>query len=138
MDCVRTIHASFNWSVPMNIQGFARDSSASTLLPLATQRLKFALRRLSWWVQHVELRLEDENGPRQGQDKRCRLLLRTRQGHALVLTDVADDWRVAFERALARLVRSLSSLHQRLNAVPRLRRGELLALPGPSASSDPL
>ena len=126
------------WKSTMQIQVLARDPAASHLLPMAQQRLHFALRRLAWWVQRVDVSLDDDNGPRKGQDKRCRLLLRTRQGHALVLTDVADDWHVAFERALARLVRSVGSLHRRWTAAPRLRRGDLLALPSRPASADPL
>ncbi len=122
----------------MHIQLLARHPAASHLLPLAQQRLRFALRRMAWWVQRVDVSLDDDNGPRKGQDKRCRLMLRTRQGHALVLTDVADDWHVAFERALARLVRSVGSLHRRLAAAPRLRRGDLLGLPSRHAIPDAL
>ncbi len=123
----------------MQIQVKTRAADASALQPLARERLRFALRRLAFWVQRIQVSLEDDNGPRQGQDKRCRLRLHTRQGHALVLTEVADDWRVAFERALARLVRSLSQLHERHTHAPRLpqvRRGDLLALPGTSQRAE--
>ncbi len=118
----------------MQIDFSSRDPQASPLGPLAAQRLRFALKRLGWWVLRVRVHLDDDNGPRTGNDKRCRVQLKTRQGHELVLTEVADDFRTAFERALARLVRSLSSLHQRATTplrVNRMRRGELLGWTGP-------
>jgi hypothetical protein len=124
----------------MQIEVSAKDPAASALLPVATDRLRFALRRLAWWLQHVQVRMEDENGPRSGHDKRCRVLLKTRQGHAVLMTEVADDWRVAFERALARAVRKLGQLHDRVTKAPRARRltalrtGDLVALPGRSMS----
>ena len=122
----------------MDIDFSTRAAQAAPLAPLATERLRFALRRLAWWVLRVRVHLDDDNGPKAGLDKRCRVQLKTRQGHDLVLTEVADDWRIAFERALARLVRSLFSLHQRNTSVqrlPRLRRGDLLALPGGEAAT---
>jgi ribosome-associated translation inhibitor RaiA len=122
----------------MNIDFSSRAAQAASLAPMATERLRFALRRLAWWVLRVRVHLDDDNGPRAGHDKRCRVQLKTRQGHDLVLTEVADDWRTAFERALARLVRTLFSLHQRATEpqrVPRLRRGDLLALPGGESAS---
>jgi ribosome-associated translation inhibitor RaiA len=117
----------------MQIDFSSRDPHASPLGPLAAQRLRFALKRLAWWVLRVRVHLDDDNGPRTGNDKRCRVQLKTRQGHELVLTEVADDFRTAFERALARLVRSLSSLHQRAatpTRLPRQRRVDLLGLSG--------
>lgn len=123
----------------MQIDVKTRTAAASPLLPLTRERLRFALRRLAFWVQRIEVNLDDDNGPRNGRDKRCRLMLRTRQGHALVLTEVAEDWRIAFERALARLVRNVSSLHERLTdspRLPRMRRGDMLALPSRSAAID--
>ncbi len=117
----------------MDIDFSTRDAQAAPLAPLATERLRFALRRLAWWVLRVRVHLDDENGPKKGHDKRCRVQLKTRQGHDLVLTELADDWRTAFERALSRLVRMLFSLHRRSTEaprIPRVRRDDLLAQSG--------
>lgn len=100
---------------------------------LARTRLRAALRRLGGWVMRVHVRLSDDNGPRGGVDQRCQLRLQTRQGHALVVTAVAEDARAAFELALQRLARLLGRLHTRVAQgarVPLLRHGELLAWPG--------
>jgi ribosome-associated translation inhibitor RaiA len=117
----------------MQIEVKSRAPDAAPLAPMATERLRFALRRLAWWVQRVQVRLEDDNGPRKGQDKRCSVQLKTRQGHDLIVSEVADDWRVAFERVVSRLARSLAGLHRRAAAVPRSRRGTAFLQPTPDS-----
>lgn len=108
----------------MDVQISSRALPVSEWSPVAKRRLRTALRRLAWWVRSVRVHLDDENGPRGGVDTRCCVQLRTRQGDELVLNEVAADWRSAFERALARLVRTLTGLHRRRSTPrPAARRG---------------
>ena len=50
---------------------------ASELRDVAARRVNFVLRRLHWLVTTVRVRFADENGPRGGVDKRCRIEVAT-------------------------------------------------------------
>ncbi|PXW95193.1 hypothetical protein C7444_11038 [Sphaerotilus hippei] len=104
----------------MHIEFESRDPATTLLRDTLQQRLRSALRRLAWWVPHARVRLVDDNGPRGGQDKRCQLQLSPRQGPPVVVTAVADDWRTAFERALARAAQGLRRRHARQQDRPLL------------------
>lgn len=104
----------------MQIEFESRDPATAPLRETVQQRLRSALRRLAWWVPHVRVRLEDDNGPRGGQDKRCQVQLSPRQGPPVVVTAVAADWRTAFERALARAHHGLRRRHARQQGRPLL------------------
>ena len=91
----------------------SRDPEAAHLRELAVQRVRFAMRRLAWWVPRARLMLSDINGPRGGVDKRCQLELRTDGERTVVITAVARDWRSAIDNALSRAVRALVRLLRR-------------------------
>lgn len=85
----------------------SRDPEAVRLRELAVHRVRFAMRRLAWWVPRAKLMLSDINGPRGGVDKRCQVELRTDGERTVVITSIARDWRSAIDNALTRAVRVL-------------------------------
>lgn len=86
---------------------------AKDLHEVAVRRVDFVLRRLNWLVATVRVRFADENGPRGGVDKRCRIEFAAPGKPTLVVTSTASEWRGAFETALARAARSLRRTRQR-------------------------
>lgn len=86
---------------------------AKDLHEVATRRVDFALRRLHWLVSTVRVRFADQNGPRGGVDKRCRIELAAPGKPTLVVTSTASEWRAAFEAALERAARTLRKARQR-------------------------
>ncbi len=101
----------------------SRDAEAARLRELAVQRVRFAMRRLAWWVPRARVILADVNGPRGGVDKRCQVELRTDGDRTVVITAMARDWRSALDNALARASRALVRLlrrGQRSSARPAL------------------
>jgi ribosome-associated translation inhibitor RaiA len=55
------------------------------------RRLEFALCRFGAAIQSVDLTLEDENGPRGGVDKNCRIVVKMRRGEDVVVKGRGDD-----------------------------------------------
>lgn len=90
-----------------------RDPTGQPLRALATERVKFVMRRLSWLVPRARVLLADVNGPRGGVDKRCQLELKTQGGGTVVITALATEWRDALDQALARAARVLTRRWQR-------------------------
>ncbi len=105
----------------------ARDPNAVQMREVAVDRVRFSMRRLTWWVPRAKVLLSDVNGPRGGVDKRCQLEFKTEHAGVVVITAVARDWRSALDRALARAARALLRLLQRTHAprgAPRKLRFE--------------
>jgi len=102
-------------------------SQANDLREVAARRVDFVLRRLNWLVATVRVRFADENGPRGGIDKRCRIELATPGKPTVVATSKASGWRGAFESALARAARTLRKGRQRERRPARGGRGDALA-----------
>jgi putative sigma-54 modulation protein len=71
------------------------------------QRVREALERFTDRVHTVVVRLEDQNGPRGGVDKRCRIRLRGPQ-LSIVLEHRHSDAHEALVRVLRRAVRALA------------------------------
>ena len=67
------------------------------------RRLRFALTRFSSRIGRVNVFLADQNGPRGGIDKTCRIVVRLLDGGDVVaeVSDVA--WEVAVDRATTRI-----------------------------------
>jgi len=100
----------------------ARAPQAADLRELAERRVRFVLRRLGWLVPRAEVQLSDVNGGRGGIDKRCQVELKTDGVGSVVVTSVANEWRTALDRALARAARSLLRLWRRDTDSRRLRQ----------------
>jgi ribosome-associated translation inhibitor RaiA len=100
----------------MDIELRVRGGRRADWLPLLRARLMLALRRFGSWLSRVRVNLDDVNGPRGGQDKRCTLLLATRDGRQLRIAEQTDDWKTAFASALDRAAQQLRKLHERASA----------------------
>jgi putative sigma-54 modulation protein len=81
----------------------------STEVPLSSQRRQqierravFAMSRLAWRVQRVDVSLGDLNGPRGGIDKQCRVRVHFDRGPAAVVQDRDSDLASLIDRCLAR------------------------------------
>ena len=86
--------------------------AATELQSLAVDRVRFALRRLTWLVPRAKVQLRDTNGPRGGVDKVCQLEFRTSKG-LVVISSRAGDWRGALDLALQRAARVIVRMLQR-------------------------
>lgn len=87
------------------------------VLPLqrehAGHRLLFATRRLLPHLSHAKVVWRDDNGPRGGVDKTCRIELQLRHGGIVLASGRAKGWTEAFAQALARVQRALGQHVQR-------------------------
>lgn len=70
---------------------------------LIQRRINFALDQFDGWVSHVDLTLEDVNGPRGGVDKVCRILVSLRGGKFVKIEDQDADLISVINRASDRL-----------------------------------
>ena len=78
------------------------------------RRLQFALNWASHDVRTVSVRLFDINGPRGGNDKRCRIQIPLSGGRDVVIEDTESDLYVAIDRAADRTERALGRRLERL------------------------
>ena len=78
------------------------------------RRLHFALSWASHGVRTVNVRLSDINGPRGGNDKRCRIKVPLPGGQAVVVEDTEADLYVAIDRAADRTERTVARRLERL------------------------
>ena len=75
----------------------------ASLVAHVERRLRFALSRFSGRIRRVDVFLADENGPRGGIDKTCRIVVRLRDSGDVV-AEVSDiDWVIAVDRATTRI-----------------------------------
>jgi putative sigma-54 modulation protein len=84
------------------------------------RRVRFALGRFDGQVQRVTARLVDDNGPRGGADKRCRLDVRVRAAGPVIVDDRDPDLYAAIDRAADRIGRAVARVVQRAHRVGRL------------------
>ena len=92
------------------------------------RRLRFALSHAAGRVIAVTVVLSDINGPRGGQDKRCRMRISVKDQQAMVINDIEDNLYLAIDRAADRAGQTVSRrLGRDLNAVrhPRLRHEDM-------------
>ena len=71
-------------------------------------RLRFALGWAGHHLRKVSVRLSDENGPRGGEDKRCRIRVGVAGPQDVVIEDTETDLYVAIDRATDRAGRVLA------------------------------
>ena len=89
------------------------------------RRIHFALGRTAEHIHKVSVRLSDLNGPRGGEDKRCRILVTVAAAPELLIEDIEPDLYVAIDRAADRAGRTLA----RQLARQREHRHEQLRVP---------
>lgn len=74
----------------------------------AERRLRYALTRFEAQVTRVRLIVQDENGPKRGLDKACRVDVHLRQGEAVSVSDLDVSVLAAVSRAADRVGRAVS------------------------------
>jgi hypothetical protein len=85
----------------------SRNTEGAQLRELAERRVRFVLRRLTWFIQRVRVKLFDGNAPPGSDDKLCQLELKTGGGGIVVIQTRSADSRAAIEAALKRAVRAV-------------------------------
>lgn len=88
---------------------------------LAERRLFFALSRFDSRVSHVELVVEDENGPRGGVDMACRISVSLKRANDVVVTDKDDDLKRCLSSVAERVGRAVGRSIERSQQYDRPR-----------------
>src|SRR3954468_12914279 len=83
------------------------------------RRLRFALGRFSLRIERATVRVEDVNGPRGGEDKRCRIEVRLRPGGSVFVQESGSLVRAAVANATERVARAVSRVLDRRKEVRR-------------------
>lgn len=92
----------------MNIEVLAIGFPLDTRLrSVVERRLGFALSRFATRLRRIVVRLDDQNGPRGGVDKRCRIEAVLRDGRHLFAEDREAKWTLAVGLAAARIGRAV-------------------------------
>ena len=87
------------------------------------RRLRFALSRFSGRIRRVNVFLADQNGPRGGIDKTCRIVVMLRDGGSVVAEVNDVDWVIAVDRATTRIGHSTGRELARRRETRRASRG---------------
>ena len=96
----------------------------------AQRRLRFVLTRHSNRIHHVTVRLGDDNGPRGGVDKFCRIQVQLLDAPAALIEDVGCDLYAVIDRAADRVGRVVvKHLERSRFGVRGLRRHESTPMP---------
>ncbi len=90
----------------LDVRCYGIDSSEA-INQRALRLMEFRLARFSTEVVAVTIRLSDTNGPRGGEDKRCRILVRMVDGNLLAVEELGVDVHAVFARAARRVVHSV-------------------------------
>jgi hypothetical protein len=98
---------STNGEQLMQILFESRAADGNHMRDHSVERVRFNLRRLQAWVARAKVQFSDVNGPRGGVDKRCQVELHTMGAGTVVISSLAQDWRTALDRPLARANRVL-------------------------------
>ncbi len=88
-----------------------------------TRRLGFTLSSHDEHIDYVKVRLSDINGPRDGADKCCQVMVVIPQLPDVVIEDKEVDLYVAIDRAVERASRTVNRRLNRHRDISRTRRG---------------
>lgn len=103
------------------------------LRQLAERRLLFALSRFDDRIQHVDLVVNDENGPRGGVDKACRITVKLRRAADVIVRDKDSEMAKCISRAAERVGRTVSRAIEKTQSFDRVRpRFSEVGLEGPT------
>ncbi len=92
----------------------------SQMSETAKRKVRFALSRFAPRVSSVELVINDENGPRGGVDKSCRLQVSLKWAQDVVITDRDDDLGRCIARAAERSARAVAKAIERTQQFDRI------------------
>lgn len=82
-----------------------------------TQRqLLFHLSRFAASIEEAIVRVSDENGPKDGVDKRCQVLVHLKRGGPVTVSLNSSDARAAVDGAIERAVRTIARELSRVRA----------------------
>ncbi len=95
----------------------------------ARRRLRFVLTRQGDRIQRVVVRLGDENGPRGGADKFCRIQVYLFDAPVAVIEDVGPELYAVIDRATDRVGRVVVKHLDRLGTSRRYGRGNATTSP---------
>ena len=114
----------------MNIDIQSQDFPlTSALFDHAERRLRFVLIRRIDRIQRVVVRLGDNNGPRGGIDKFCRIQVYLLDAHMAVIEDIGLDMYAVIDRAADRVGRVVVKHLDRSRIGWRHGRGDAALLP---------
>lgn len=106
----------------MSISIIDRDNLMDEALrELAERRLLFALSRFDTRVEKVELVASDENGPRGGNDKLCRVHVWLKRASDVQISDQDADLAVCLSRVAERVGRAVGRSIERAQDFSRTR-----------------
>ena len=95
------------------------------------RRLSFVFASTRRSVRRISVRLSDENGPRGGDDMRCRMQVSLAAAPSVVIEDTETSLYVAIDRAADRIGRAVARRLERARKSRRISR----LLPGGLSSS---
>jgi len=96
----------------LDIRGITIDLSAAVRAHIE-RRLRFALGRFSGRIGRVVVRIADENGPRGGRDKRCRIAARLGRRGTVLVEERGEDLQAMIDVAAERMGRVVARSLQR-------------------------
>lgn len=85
----------------------SRNPEAAQLREIAVRRVRFVLRRLTWFIPRAKVKPFDAASHVDRGDKFCHLELKTGGGGIVVIMSRAADWRSAIDAALKRAARAM-------------------------------
>jgi len=100
----------------------------SRISEIAERKVRFALSRFAQRVESIELVVDDQNGPRGGVDKSCRLLISLKWARNVVINDRDNDLGRCIARAAERSARAVSKAIERTQRFDRLGRNSDLSV----------
>jgi len=86
---------------------------------LVERRLKFALARFGSKIGKIAVNLCDENGPRGGVDKMCRIVVKVHRARDVVIIDRDADIKISISRAAERVGRAVARSIERTQVFNR-------------------
>jgi putative sigma-54 modulation protein len=90
---------------------------SQTLREYVVRRLRFALNRTQQNIQCITVRINDQNGPKGGVDKRCQIHLTLPGLPTIVVTEKAADIAAAVDQAAHRAAMAVNRLRARTKAI---------------------
>ena len=114
----------------MQIVFDAKPTEAKPLKGIATERLRFALRRMAQQVSTARVSFTDVNGPRGGVDKHAQIQLHLESHGTVIVGATASNWRTALEDVLRRIV---SKMVKTLTKTKRPKRQSIKKLVQPQS-----
>lgn len=99
-------------------------------------RLGHTLNRAHYSIQRIKVRITDQNGPRGGIDKHCRIHLTLAGFPSVVVTERGSDVVAMVDQAAQRSAQTVERLLARAKAIPR-KKPRIAQEPALDSGADP-